>query len=73
MTPEERDRLARVEQQMTDTRDDISEIKVDVKALVASLNISKGRASVGTLMLIFAGGALTWVLDHVVSPLIRGS
>jgi hypothetical protein len=70
MTPDERDRLARLEQQMADTREDMREIKGDVKLILAQLNNSKGRASMAALILMAGGGFLTWLGDHIVVPLL---
>ena len=42
MNPEERDRLVRLEQQQLQTREDISEIKDDVKTLLRAFNMGQG-------------------------------
>lgn len=73
MTPEERDRLARLEQQMADTKDDIGEIKADVKSLVAAFNMGRGRAAATAKyggLILMAGGSLAWAWDHIFTPLI---
>lgn len=56
MTPDERDRLVKLEQQMTDTREDMGEIKGDVKTILSTLAEAKGGWK--TLVLI-AGAAGT--------------
>jgi hypothetical protein len=70
MTPYERERLAKLEQEMKDTRDDVAEIKGDVKTLLAQLNNAKGRASMAAIVLMAGGGLLTWLGDHIVVPLM---
>lgn len=42
MDPEERDRLAKVEQQMFDTIEDVREMRTDVKQILKTLNEAKG-------------------------------
>jgi len=42
MTPDERDRLAKVEQRVENQAEDIREIKSDVKEILAAINQAKG-------------------------------
>ena len=50
MLPAERDRLVKLEQQMIDMREDMGEIKGDVKAILATL--AEARGGWKTLILI---------------------
>lgn len=73
MTPDERDRLVRLEQQASDTRDDIAEIKDDVKKLLSALYMGKGSklawAKIGGMAITILA-ATGWLYDHFVQPLI---
>jgi len=42
MNADERERLARVEQKMADTIEDVREMKADVKQILTTLNQAKG-------------------------------
>lgn len=69
MTPDERDRLAKAEQQVADMKDDIAEIKGDLKKLVAAANMAGGGWLAimklgGTL--VMAAGFLGWLYDHTI-------
>lgn len=75
MTPDERDRLARLEQQTIDTRDDIAEIKGDVKSLLAAFNMGQGawKATLKFGVLLSASiGAAAWIYQNFLSPLLTG-
>ena len=67
MTPDERDRLARLETQMSDTREDIKEIKKILTELRDAFNMGKGGAKtiakLGGLMVLFIMG-LGWLWDR---------
>lgn len=52
MTPDERDRLSKVEQKMADTVEDVREMKADVKQILTTLNEAKG----GWKSLMWVGG-----------------
>ncbi len=68
MTPEERDRLTRVEQQMADTRTDITEIKADLKVIVATLSEAKGGWR--TLMAVAAVAGATGAFLHKATAIL---
>lgn len=57
MNPDERDRLVKLEQQMLNTREDMGEIKGDVKIILSTL--AEARGGWKTLVLI-AGAAGTF-------------
>lgn len=68
MSPEERDRLTRVEASAETLREDMTELKADVKSILATLNQAKGGWK--TLMAVgTVGGALgsiaTWAISHI--------
>ena len=76
MTPEERDRLVIVEQQMRDVKDDVHEIKETQKGQAIALQdiaktLSEARGGWKTLLLMcaFAGG--TGALIAKVIPFLR--
>jgi hypothetical protein len=73
MTPEERDRLVRLEWQQLQTREDITEIKDDVKTLLKAFNMGQGGAvavaKIGGIVLGLAGG-LAWFWTEVLGPLL---
>ncbi|MBU0724381.1 MAG: hypothetical protein KJ904_08690 [Alphaproteobacteria bacterium] len=54
MTRDERERLATLEQQMRDSREDITEMKSDVKAIRATLAEARGGWRV---MVLLGGGS----------------
>ncbi|KZD12165.1 hypothetical protein [Oceanibaculum pacificum] len=54
MTRDERERLATLEQQMRDSRDDIAEMKIDVKAIRTALSEARGGWKI---MMLLGGGA----------------
>lgn len=54
MTRDERERLATLEQQMRDSRDDIAEMKIDVKAIRTALSEARGGWKI---VLLLGGGA----------------
>ncbi len=71
MSPEERDRLTRVEASAETLGDDIRELKGDVKHILATLNQAKGGWK--TMMAVagfssIAGSVLTWVVSHIPLP-----
>lgn len=57
MTPDERDRLTRVEEATKDARDDIKEIKESIKKLERIASQGKGALHSA----LFLGGILGWV------------
>lgn len=73
MTPDERDRLVRLEQQQLQTREDITEIKDDVKTLLRAFNMGQGGAvavaKIGGLVVLLAG-TLAWVWTTFLAPLM---
>ena len=73
MTPDERDRLVRLEQQTVQTREDITEIKDDVKTLLRAFNMGQGGAvaiaKLGGITLGLAGG-LAWLWTEFLGPLL---
>lgn len=73
MSPEERDRLVKLETQQAQTREDIAEIKDDVKTLVRAFNMGQGgavaMAKLGGLVLVLAGG-LAWLWQNFLGPLL---
>jgi len=73
MTPDERDRLVRLEQQQLQTREDITEIKHDVKTLLSAFNMGQGKAvamaKVGGYVVMLAGG-LAWLWQNLLGPLL---
>ena len=61
MTPEERDRLTRVEQEMRDVRDDVHEIKESLKKLEAIA--AAGNGAFRTVLIV--GGFLGWAVGII--------
>lgn len=63
MTPEERDRLAKAEQAITDIRDDIRAIRSDTAELKAALNMGRG----GFWVLMKLGVALVAAVSALIA------
>lgn len=67
------ERLARLEQQAVDTREDIAEIKGDMKKVLAAIYMGKGAwlslAKAGAIIVAVLAG-FAWAYDHILSPLI---
>src|SRR5690606_34977785 len=67
MTPEERDRLAKVEAEVKGIKDWLREIHADQKKMLAAMNMGEGAwkatLKIGGL-LVLAAGALAWVFDR---------
>ena len=68
MTPDERDRLAKAEQAITDIRDDIRAIRSDTAELKAALNMGRGGfwvlMKLGALLAAVIAASV-WVWDRV--------
>jgi len=68
MTPDERDRLAKVETRMDGIEAWLREIHADQKKMLAAMNMGKGAwwAAVKICgLLVMAAGALAWLYDRV--------
>ena len=67
MTPDERDRLAKAEQAITDIRDDIRAIRADTAELKAALNMGRGGfwvlMKVGAVVATVIAG-MVWLWDR---------
>ena len=68
MNPEERDRLAKVEQKVADMEPWLKEIDEKLDRLIAAANMGKGAGwavlKLGGLM-VMAAGAVAWLYDRV--------
>lgn len=68
VTPDERDRLVKVEIEMREVRSDVKDIKGDIKTLAESLKKLEAIAATGNGGLrtaLFIGGILGWVMSFV--------
>ncbi|HZS84245.1 MAG TPA: hypothetical protein VFA50_15330 [Stellaceae bacterium] len=67
MTPEERDRLARVEERVANIGADLAEISDKLDRLIAAANMGRGAwwavLRLGGILIVL-GGAFGWVTDH---------
>lgn len=65
MTPEERDRLTRVEERTKTLGDDVSEIKHDMKEVLAAIQAAKGgwkMIAVGLSIATVLGAIFDWAV-----------
>jgi hypothetical protein len=67
MTPQERERLVKVEERVANISDDLADISEKLDRLIAAANMGKG-AWLAVLrlggVLVVLGGAIGWVTDH---------
>jgi len=73
MPAPEGERIAALETAFKGMRDDMAELKKDVRSLVEAFNMGKGAArlvaKVGGILLL-ATAAAGWVWDHAIAPLV---
>lgn len=62
MTPEERDRLVRAESAVDVLRADLSEVKSDVKVILAKVNQAAGGLRVGHIFAGVIGGIASFAV-----------
>ena len=67
------ERIAALETAFKGLRDDMAELKRDVRSLVEAFNMGKGAArliaKIGGIMLL-ATAAAGWLWDHAIGPLL---
>lgn len=70
MSPDERDRLVRLETEMLDVREHLKEVKADVKSVLTQLNqMAGGRKALWGLLGAAAtiGGLISQVISNIFS------
>ena len=70
MTPDERDRLVRLEAQLAQLRSSDAEIKsmvVDIKSVTDKMKSDQLYVRAGLAIIVVTAGAVTWILNTVSS------